>query len=117
MGGSPDVCTGLTTFASPCLRSEYAHVLYKKGVMPGLIAHQDYPGAVRLLDDLGIKVHTTDVDALESAADLALAHQLRFFDAVVADRALQTGLPLLTADKALRYALNGMIEIELLRGI
>lgn len=56
---------------------------------------------VGALDDLGVVVHVSDADSLELAAKLAVKRNLGFFDAVVAERALRAGLPLLTTDKGL----------------
>lgn len=51
------------------VRIELAHVLRKKGLLERRLGRAEYLTAVRTIDDLGIVVHVTDVDALERAAD------------------------------------------------
>ena len=67
--------------------------------------------------DLGITIHGTDADALERAGELATRCTLRFFDAVLVDRALQRGMPLLTSDRKLANAVGTAAPVEILRGI
>lgn len=98
------------------VRIEFAHILRTKGVLKGRISADDYATLTRL-DDLGVQVHSSDVDAVERAALLALRYNVRFFDAVVSDLALQLGLPLLTSDKRLANALGGLVRVEILRGM
>lgn len=98
------------------VRIEFAHILHVKGVRKGRLSAADYTTLVRL-DDLGVEVQMSGVDAIERAAALALRLNLRFFDALVSDLALQSGLPLLTSDKALANALGGLARVELLRGV
>jgi predicted nucleic acid-binding protein len=100
-----------------CVRFELAHVLNKMGYREGKLDREDYLAAVRSLDDMGIVVHVTDVDALERAAALAAGRRLRFFDALIIDRSLERGLPLLTSDKKLCNAVAGFARTELLKGV
>jgi predicted nucleic acid-binding protein len=83
----------------------------------GRLERDEYLAAVRSLDDLGFIIHKTDVDALERAAALAADHNLRFFDALMIDRALERGMPLLTSDSKLCRAVAGFAQTELLKGI
>lgn len=99
------------------VRLECANVLRTKGLLTGRLDADEYVVAVRALDDLGVVVHDTDVDSVELAAKLVVQRNLGFFDAVVAERALRTGLPLLTTDKGLCNAMAGLLPTELLRGI
>lgn len=69
------------------------------------------------IDDLGITIHGTDADALERAGELATRCMLRFFDAVLVDRALRRGMPLLTSDRKLANAVGAVAPVEILRGI
>ena len=62
-------------------------------------------------------IHGTDADALERAGELATRCTLRFFDAVLVDRALQRGMPLLTSDRKLANAVGTAAPVEILRGI
>ena len=98
-------------------RVELAHALRNKGLRPGLLTRGQYLTAVRAVDDLAVLVHGTDADALERAGALAADRDLRFFDALVVDRALQRGLVLLTSDARLVRAVEGLVSTELLRGI
>jgi predicted nucleic acid-binding protein len=99
------------------VRVELAHVLRTKGLLLGRLSRDQYLNAVRVVDDLDIAVHTTDADALSRAAALAADRSLRVFDALVVDRALQRGLPLLTSDVKLVRAVGGLLPTELLRGL
>lgn len=99
------------------VRIELAHVLRTKGLLEKHLDRDEYLTAVRAIDDLGITVHTTDVDALERAAALAAERMLRIFDALVVDRALERGITLLTSDAKLCRAVDGFLSTELLRGI
>lgn len=98
------------------VRIEFAHILHVKGVRKGRVDPEDYVTLVRL-DDLGVTVHPTEVDAIERAANLAVTRNLRFFDAVIAERALRAGLPLLTSDKKLSNAVAGLVPTQILRGV
>lgn len=98
-------------------RFELGHVLRTKGLLGGHLSAAQYRAAVRSIDDLGITIHSTDADALERAGELATRCTLRFFDAVLVDRALQRGMPLLTSDRKLANAVGTVAPIEILRGI
>lgn len=98
------------------IRIEFAHVLHVEGVRKKRVDVADYLTLIRLAD-LGIDVRSTDEDDLERAADLAVRYNLKLFDALVADRALQSGLPLLTSDKRLGNAIGHLLEVEILRGV
>lgn len=100
-----------------CVRFELGHVLRTVGLLRDRLTVQEYVAAARSLDDLGLVVHTTDADAVERAAHLAARRNLRFFDAVVADRALERGLPLVTTDRRLVNAMAGLLRCELLKGV
>lgn len=99
------------------VRIELAHVLRAKGLLLSRLSRDQYVDAVRVVDDLHIAIHTTDADALARAAALAADRSLRFFDAVLVDRAVVEGLPLLTSDKRLVHAARGLLPTELLRGV
>lgn len=99
------------------VRIELANVLRKKGLLEKHLDRDEYLTAVRAIDDLGITVHSTDVDALERAAALAADRMLRLFDALVVDRALERGLTLLTSDARLCRSVDRYLSTELLRGI
>lgn len=99
------------------VRLELAHVLRRKGLLPGRLSRAQYVTAVRVVDELGITVHVTDVDALSRAAALAADRSLRIFDALVVSLAIERRLPLLTTDAALTRAVAGLLPTELLRGV
>jgi predicted nucleic acid-binding protein len=98
-------------------RIELANVLRKTGLRPGRLTELQYLAAVREIDDLGVVVHPTDVAALVRAATLAAERSLSVYDALLADRALMSGLPLLTADARLCRGVEGLLSTELLRGV
>ncbi len=98
-------------------RFELGHVLRTKGLSKGHLSAVQYRAAVRSIDDLGITIHGTDADALERAGELAMRCTLRFFDAVLVDRALQRGTSLLTSDRKLANAVGALAPVEILRGI
>lgn len=98
------------------VRIEFAHVLRTKGFLQDVFTRGEYLTAVRTLDDLGVDVRSTGVDAVERSAALAVDKGLRFFDAVVVELALRLGLPVLSSDGKLKRAMGGDVEIELLRG-
>jgi predicted nucleic acid-binding protein len=99
------------------LRIELAHVLRTKGLLKGLLGRAEYLDAVRFVDDAGITVHWTSAERLERSAALAADRNLRFFDALFVDRAIERGLPLLTGDAKLCRAVGGMLSTELLQGM
>ena len=98
-------------------RFEVADVLRRKGLLRGVLDRDQYTTAVRVIDDLGVTVYPTDVDAVVRAADLAARRAIRFYDAVFVDLALEQQLPLLTADAKLCRAVDGLLSTELLRGV
>lgn len=99
------------------VRVEVAQALRVKGLLSGLLDRDQYQGAVRSIDDLGVIVHPTDVDALDRSAGLSADWNISFFDALVVDRAMQRGLPLLTSDRKLCNAVGDRLSTELLRGL
>ena len=88
-----------------------------RGLLKGRLEGKEYLAATRSIDDLDITVHVTDGDALERSAELAWQRNLRFFDAVLMDRALVEGLPLLTSDRRLVNAAGATGSVEILRGV
>lgn len=102
---------------SDSVRAELAHVLRTKGLLAGHLNRAQFLSAVRSLDDLGVVMHGTDVDALERAAVLAADRNLRVFDALMVQRAIDRDLPLLTTDARLCRAADALVSTELLRGI
>jgi predicted nucleic acid-binding protein len=100
-----------------CVRFELGHVLRTRGLLLGRLDGKEYVAATRAIDDLGVAVQITDVDALESASELAWRRNLRFFDAVLVHRAMERGIPLLTSDRKLATAVGTLAPIELLRGV
>ncbi|MGW3347638.1 type II toxin-antitoxin system VapC family toxin [Nonomuraea rubra] len=98
-------------------RIEVAGVLRKKGLLSGRLTPEEFVAAVRIIDELGVRVHAVDADVLERAADLAVRLTLRMYDAVFAQLALDRGLPLLTTDVKLCHAVSGIVETEPLRGV
>lgn len=100
-----------------CVRFELAHVLRTKGLLLRRMSREDYLAAVRTIDDLEIVVHATDADALGRAAAYAADWNMRFFDAVVVDAAVERQLTLLTTDLKLCNAAGDRISTELLRGL
>jgi predicted nucleic acid-binding protein len=103
----------LTTAAA---RYELGHVLRTTAYLPGILDRGGYLVAASLLDDLGL-ARPVDAPALARAAELAVDRNLRFFDAVFADLALQEDAPLLTSDGSLARALAGVVDVRVLRGI
>jgi predicted nucleic acid-binding protein len=99
------------------VRVELGDVLRRRGLQAGVMDESDYVAAVRSLDDLGIAVHRTDADTLERVALLCSRRPVTFYDGLLVDRALQRGLPLLTADAKLARAVAGLLSTELLEGI
>lgn len=99
------------------VRIEVAHVLRTKGLVPRLLTRDQYLALIRAIDDLGVLVHSSDPTTVERAGALAADRSLRFFDALVVDRALQRRLVLLTSDAKLVRAVEGLVSTELLRGV
>lgn len=97
-------------------RVETAHVLRKAGLLKQVMTADQYAVAVRAIDDLGVVVHTIDVDRLERGARLAARRSLGLYDAVFVDLALDLGLPLLTTDAKLCRGVDGLLSTTLLRG-
>jgi predicted nucleic acid-binding protein len=81
------------------------------------MTREEYLLASRSLDDVGVVIHPTGPDSLQRPAALAADWNLRFFDAVMVERALQRGLILLTTDLKLCNAVSGKVPTELLGGI
>ncbi|MGH3804256.1 MAG: type II toxin-antitoxin system VapC family toxin, partial [Pseudonocardiaceae bacterium] len=98
-------------------RFELGQLLRTTGLLKGRLTATQYRAAVRSIDDLGITIHRTDADALERAGELATRYTLSFFDAVLVDRALQRGMPLLTSDRKLANAVGTVAPVEILRGV
>lgn len=98
-------------------RIEVANVLRKAGLLRGVLDADAYVDAARTIDDLPVTVHATDAEALARAARLSADRMVSVYDAVFVDRALQRGLPLLTADAKLVRAVAGLLSTELLDGI
>lgn len=99
------------------VRVEFANVLRVKGYQNRLLSVREFVSAARHLDDIGIVIHPTDTDALARSARLAAERSLRLYDALVVDRAITRGLPLLTTDLRLCRAIVGMLSTEMLRGV
>ena len=99
------------------VRVELGDVLRKRGLQAGVFDEFDYVAAVRSLDDLGVGIHRTDADTQERVARLCSRRPVTFYDGLLVDRALQRGLPLLTADAKLARAVAGLLSTELLEGI
>ncbi len=99
------------------VRVELGDVLRKRGLQAGALDETDYVAAVRSLDDLGVDIHSTDADTQERVALLCLRRPVTFYDGLLVDRALQRGLPLLTADAKLARAVAGLLSTEVLEGI
>ncbi|MFC4012691.1 type II toxin-antitoxin system VapC family toxin [Nonomuraea purpurea] len=92
-------------------RIEVAGVLRKKG----RLSADEFIAAVRIIDELGVRIYPVDADRLERAAALAVRLTLRMYDAVFAQLALDQEIPLLTTDAKLHRALDGVVETELLK--
>jgi predicted nucleic acid-binding protein len=98
-------------------RVEHAEVLRKKGLLAGVLDHDEYLAAVQSLDVMGVDVVALDSDDLVRAAALAARRNLRMFDAIGASLALDRGHPLLTADVRAARALADVVDVEVLEGI
>lgn len=98
------------------LRWELGNVLRLKGVLPGLLSSQDVLQALKDLPVLGVQVREDDEASALAATRLSLTRSISLFDAAFVVHALQTGLPLLTADARLARGVAGVISTELLRG-
>ncbi len=99
------------------VRVELGHVLRTKGFLPGLLTRDQVLASVRSVDDLDVTVHRIDVDTLERATALAIDRNLRLFDALLANCALERDSTLLTTDAKLCRAVEGLVSTELLRGV
>jgi predicted nucleic acid-binding protein len=53
-------------------RIEVAGVLRKKGLLAGRLSADEFIAAVRIIDELGVRVYPVDADRLERAAALAV---------------------------------------------
>lgn len=89
------------------VRVEHAEVVRKVLFLRRHVDSEALAALVRSLNDLGV----------ERAATLAASHSLRFYDAVYAVLALDTGVELLTSDARLARALVGSVPVQVLRGI
>ncbi len=96
------------------VRFELGHVLRNKGLNHGKLDRRDYIAATRSLDDAGIRVHVTNADVLERAAELAVDRNLRFFDALLVAWSLELGITVLTNDKGICNAVAGVARTQLL---
>ena len=92
------------------VRFELGHVLRKEGVLKKRLTEDEYFAAVRSIDDAGITVHVTDADMLERAGEFAVRRNLRFFDAMLVAWAVELGLRVLTTDKHLCNAVDGIVR-------
>ena len=99
-----------------CARFELPHVLRTKGVLGGKMTKEEYRAAVRVIDDWDIEVAPFAADDLEACADLALLHNVRFFDAVFLHRAAVTDTVLLTADLPLANVAE-LVGIRVVRAV
>lgn len=99
------------------VRMELGDVLRKRGLLTQRIDEETYVTAARSLDDLEIRVHVTDVDAIERVARLTARRMISFYDGIIVDRAIQQRLTLLTSDAKLVKAVDGLLSTELLRGV
>lgn len=99
------------------VRVEHAEVVRKVLFLRRHVDSEALAALVRSLDDLGVELHPLDADGIERAATLAASHSLRFYDAVYAVLALDTGVELLTSDARLARALVGSVPVQVLRGI
>lgn len=97
-------------------RYELAHVLRTKALLEGHLDRQGYVAAAGLLDDLDLP-RPVDAIALRRVAQLCARHQVRFFDGLFVDLALQENVPLVTADARLQRAVGTLLRVDLLRGI
>lgn len=95
------------------VRFELGHVLRTRGLIKKYLTEEEYFAAVRSIDDIGIRVHVTTADMLESAAELAVRRNLRFFDAILVAWALELGMTLLTADAKLCNAVARVVRTQL----
>jgi predicted nucleic acid-binding protein len=98
-------------------RIEVAGVLRKKGLLTGRFTVDEFTTAVRLIDDIGVRVHATTADRLERAAELAAGKMLGMYDALFVQLARELELPLLTSDAKLGRAVAGTIQVEVLQGV
>lgn len=111
-----ELVNGSTTVATvDFARVEVAGVLRKKGLLAGRLTPEEFASAVRVIDDIGVTVHETTADRLESAASLAARRMLGMYDALFVNLAQELGLPILTSDKRLARAADGTVRVEVLR--
>ena len=61
-------------------RVEVAGVLRKKGLLAGRLTPEEFAGAVRVIDDIGVTVYETTADRLEQAALLSARRILVFIE-------------------------------------
>ena len=98
-------------------RIEVAGVLREKGFLAGRLTLEEFTAAVRVFDDIGVTVDLTTVDRLERAAQLAAGKMLGMYDALFVQRARELSLPLLTSDARLGRAVDGTVQVEVLRSL
>ena len=111
VGGSVTVAT--IDFA----RVEVAGVLRKKGLLARRLTPEEFAGAVRVIDDIGVTVYETTVDRLEQAALLSAGRMIGMYDALFVRLAEELELPVLTSDTRLSRAAGLPVRVEVLRGI
>lgn len=107
----------ITLITPDFTRIEHAEVLRKKGLLAGVLDHDEYLVAIQSLDVMGVDLVALDADDLVRAAALAARRNLRMFDAIGASLALDRGHPLLTGDVRSARALAGVVDVEVLEGI
>jgi len=98
-------------------RLEFADVLRRKALLPGLVDRADYLAAVEDLSALGVTFLSRDLDAVLRAAALSADRMIRLYDAVFVELALSTGAVLLTNDLRLVRGVGGLVSTEVLRGV
>lgn len=64
-------------------RVEVAGVLRKKGLLAGRLTPEEFAGAVRVIDDIGVTVYETTADRLEHAALLSARRMIGMYDALL----------------------------------
>jgi predicted nucleic acid-binding protein len=98
-------------------RVEVAGVLRKKGLLTGRLTPEEFAGAVRVIDDIGVTVYETTADRLEQAALLSARRMIGMYDALFVHLAEELELPILTSDTRLGRAAGRTVRVEVLRGI
>jgi predicted nucleic acid-binding protein len=98
-------------------RVEVAGVLRKKGLLAGRLTPEEFAGAVRVIDDIGVTVYETTADRLEHAALLSARRMIGMYDALFVHLAEELELPILTSDSRLSRAAGLTVRVEVLRGI